>query len=240
MPSACPLGRALFYAAAPDMRFWEPFGAQKAGRAGVPRPPRLTKNDIYIKIVSLLRGVAKFGYRTCFGSRGPQVQILSPRPSRRNKFHIACSDFFYSVLKSRKCAHFTVPPLPKTFFFEKRFGVPGLSLQVPYRLFRLFLFCIEKSEVRFVSASSALLTAAFVSCSKSCLSLAPLRLLFPKSFALQIFLGHHDFFGFLYALAAFVYNPCKNCLSRTPLLLLPKCFTAQNILVRPLVLAAVS
>ena len=26
------------------------------------------------------RGVAKFGYRTCFGSRGPGVRIPSPRP----------------------------------------------------------------------------------------------------------------------------------------------------------------
>ena len=66
------------------------------------------------------------------------------------KLHIACSDFFYSFLKSRQCARSTAPPLPKKLCLRKPFRRSPV-FQASHRLFRLFLFPCYKVESALVS-----------------------------------------------------------------------------------------
>ena len=148
--------------------------------------------------------------------------------------------FLLSCRKSRLSLTPSLLLSPKRFSLKNVLGSPGLSLQVPYRLFRLFYSvlksrkCASSAQVPHCSRQLLFLVAKAVSRSLHCASSSQ------KALRCKSFWDTMIFSDFVYVLAAFVYNPCKSRLSRMPLLLLPKCFTAQNILVRPLVLAAVS
>ncbi len=65
------------------------------------------------------------------------------------KFRIACAGFFYSCLKSRRCARSTAPPLPKKLCLRKSFRGPQF-----FAVFQATVYICKKSTLKHVAAAA--------------------------------------------------------------------------------------